>query len=225
MLFAAARAPLPPLAAPPPAPQPQPPHRLPPPDPPSPPHHPPPPRVAMVVTKVPSEPLPMVAATLSGCLSQQLPDGSVSVLHVWLADEDPSPDTLSLCAEAGVRISCRKGAPGYHNAAWPRRRRCKEGNLSYFYDTIGYFQYDVVAQFDADHVPTPTYLAAALPWFINPIVGFVACPSICDANKRVSWAVRGRLWLEAYMHGPNGASRAMWALPCCSACVRPLASP
>jgi hypothetical protein len=60
----------------------------------------------------------------------------------------------------------------------------------------------VVCQFDADHVPDPSYLSAVLPLFVNPRIGYVACPSICDANKDVSWAVRGRLYIEAYMHGP-----------------------
>lgn len=72
-----------------------------------------------------------------------------------------------------------------------------------------------MAQFDADHAPTPDYLATALPWFANPAVGYVACPSICGANAAASWAVRGRLHHEACMHGPVGAGRSLWALPCC----------
>ena len=59
------------------------------------------------------------------------------------------------------------------------------------------------SQFDADHVPEETYLSAVLPLFVDPRIGYVACPSICDANKDVSWAVRGRLYIESYMHGEH----------------------
>ena len=130
-------------------------------------------------------------------------------------DEDPDAATLAMCAEVGVRVCTRKGVAAYQQTEWPCRRRCKEGNLSYWYDTVGYNNYDVVAQFDADHVPDPNYLLTALPWFDDTRIGYVACPSICGANREVSWAVRGRLWLEAYLHGPSGAGRAVWALPCC----------
>lgn len=94
-----------------------------------------PPRVAMLVTKVPSEPWAMVKKTLSAMLAQA--DAGVDAYHVWLADEDPSDETRAWCAEQGVRISCRKGNPDYHRKKWPRRARCKEGNLAFFYDHWG----------------------------------------------------------------------------------------
>ena len=56
---------------------------------------------------------------------------------VWLADEDPSPATRAWCAESDVQLSCRKGVPGYNNPSWPRREKCKEGNLAYFYEVMG----------------------------------------------------------------------------------------
>ena len=146
-------------------------------------------RVAMVVTKAPSEPESMLMTTLSACLAQQWPGR----YDVWIADEDPTPAMESWCKENGVRISCRKGVEGYHNVDWPRRRRCKEGNLAYFYDKFGYANYDVVCQFDADHVPSCSYLANTIPIYADPTVGYVACPSICGANAEESWAVRGRL--------------------------------
>jgi hypothetical protein len=168
-------------------------------------------RVAMVATKAPSEPVEMLQRTLSAMLEQDWR----GAYDVWLADEDPTSEMRGWCEAHGVRISCRKGAEGYHNAEWPRRRRCKEGNLAWFYDNYGYALYDVVCQFDADHVPTEGYLSSVVPAFLQPRVGYVACPSICDANRDVSWAVRGRLYLEAYMHGPLGASKALTAMPCC----------
>ena len=85
---------------------------------------------------------------------------------------------------------------------WPRRTKCKEGNLAYFYDRWGYRDYDVVAQLDCDHRPSPTYLTEMVRPFADPAVGYVAAPSVCDANAASSWAARGRLHREATFHGP-----------------------
>jgi cellulose synthase (UDP-forming) len=150
----------------------------------------------MVVTKTPSESFELVRKTLEGALAQTGP-----AHDTWLADEDPADDTIAWCQAHGVRISSRKGISAYHRSEWPRRTRCKEGNLAYFYDTYGYANYDFVAQFDADHIPAPDYLIHALAPFSDPAVGYVSAPSICDSNARESWAARGRLYIEASMHG------------------------
>lgn len=65
-------------------------------------------RIAMVVTKAPSEPFPIVAETLLAMLAQTQPHDT------WLADEDPSPETLAWCREHGVFVSTRKGRADYH---------------------------------------------------------------------------------------------------------------
>ena len=167
-------------------------------------------RLAMVVTKAPPEPFPMVARTLEGMLNQR------GAHHdTWLADEDPSPETLEWCAQHGVRVSSRKGVPEYHRNEWPRRTRCKEGNLAYFYDKFGYDNYDFVAQFDCDHRPEPDYLRNAIAPFVDPTVGYVSAPSICDANARKSWSARGRLYVEASLHGALQVGyNANWAPLC-----------
>lgn len=152
-------------------------------------------RVAMVVTKTPGEPLSLLQRTLSAMLSQDYPHDT------WLADEDPQPATIAWCAAHGVRISSRKGVEAYHRAEWPRRTRCKEGNLAYFYDHYGYDAYDIVVQLDADHVPQPGYLREMLRPFADPGVGYVSAPSICSANAGESWAARSRLDTEAAFHG------------------------
>jgi cellulose synthase (UDP-forming) len=152
-------------------------------------------RVAMVVTKTPTEPFDVVQRTLLAMLSQDYPHDT------WLADEDPTPETRSWCEGHGVRISSRKGVAGYNRADWPRRTRCKEGNLAYFYDHWGYHDYDVVSQLDADHVPQPGYLREMLRPFSDPSVGYVSAPSICAANAKESWAARTRLHTEAGFHG------------------------
>ncbi|MBO0767243.1 MAG: glycosyltransferase [Solirubrobacterales bacterium] len=154
-------------------------------------------RVAMVVTKAPSEPWPMVRATLEAMLSQSFP----RPYQVWLADEHPSHEAYEWCERNGVLVSTRMGIEAYHRSSWPRRTRCKEGNLAYFYDTFGYEGYDLVVQLDADHVPSPSYLRHMISPFVDPSVGYVAAPSLCDSNADESWAARGRLYAEATFHG------------------------
>ncbi|WP_372839273.1 glycosyltransferase family 2 protein [Phaeovulum sp.] len=152
-------------------------------------------RVAMIVTKTPSEPFEVLQRTLTAMLAQDYPHDT------WIADEDPTPETLAWCAAHGVRVSSRKGVAEYHQPVWPRRTRCKEGNLAYFYDHFGYELYDVVSQLDADHVPQPGYLREMLRPFADPGVGYVSAPSICNANAAESWAARTRLHVEAGFHG------------------------
>ena len=166
-------------------------------------------RVAMVVTKAPSEPFSIVRTTLEAMLAQQLPHDT------WLADEAPTPETIAWAEAHGVRISTRFGVEDYHRATWPRRTRCKEGNLACFYDFYGYELYDVVVQLDADHVPEPGYLEAMVRPFADPAVGYVSAPSICDSNASTSWSARGRLYAEASLHGTlqAGYNRG-WATLC-----------
>jgi cellulose synthase (UDP-forming) len=152
-------------------------------------------RIAMVVTKAPSEPFKIVAATLRAMLAQTVPHDT------WLADEDPAPETLAWCQANGVYVSTRKGRADYHRQSWPRRTRCKEGNLAFFYDHYGYARYDFVSQLDADHIPEPDYLFHMLRPFADQAVGYVSAPSICDRNAAESWSARGRLYVEASMHG------------------------
>lgn len=157
-------------------------------------------RVAMIVTKAPSEPWSVVENTLKAMIAQDI-DGYP--YHVWLADEDPSDTTIDWCLDQGVLISSRKGVEEYNNVDWPRRRRCKEGNLMYFYDKWGYDRYDVVFQFDSDHAPTPSYLKNSLPAFMDPTVNYVAMPNI---NKTGSWVSNARQTQEAWYYGPSQMS-------------------
>lgn len=166
-------------------------------------------RVAMIATKTPSEPFDVVRRTLVAMLAQDLPHDT------WLADEDPTPETLAWCRAHGVKVSSRKGVAAYHQPVWPRRTRCKEGNLAYFYDHWGYDLYDVVCQMDADHVPQPGYLREMLRPFADPRVGYVSAPSICSANAAESWAARTRLHTEGGFHGVLQAGYSNGFAPMC----------
>lgn len=168
-------------------------------------------RTAMVVTKAPSEPWPVVRETLEAMLDQDFPFD----YDVWLADEQPSDETCAWTERHGVSVSTREGVVAYHRPTWPRRTRCKEGNLAHFYDTWGYELYDVVAQLDADHVPDRSYLRHIAGPFRDPHVGYVAAPSICDRNAEHSWSARGRLYAEAVLHGPTQAGHSGGCAPSC----------
>lgn len=158
----------------------------------------PPLRVAFVVTRAPSEPWPVARTTLEAMLAQGYPHP----YETWLCDEDPPSEALAWCSGRGVKVSTRRGVEAYHRAEWPRRTKCKEGNLAYFYDHWGYREYDVVVQLDVDHVPRPTYLAEMVRPFVDPSIGYVAAPSVCDTNAPSSWSARGRLHKEGTFHGP-----------------------
>lgn len=168
-------------------------------------------RVAFVVTKAPSEPWPVARATLEAMLAQDFPHP----YDVWLCDEDPAEHTVAWGRSRGVRVATRRGMAHYHRPHWPRRTRCKEGNLAWFYDNWGYAEYDVVAQLDCDHVPEPTYLAEMVRPFADPAVGYVAAPSICDGNAAGSWSARGRLHREATFHGPSQTGHQDGMAPSC----------
>ena len=152
-------------------------------------------RVAMIVTKTPSEPFAVLRRTLEAMLAQDYPHDT------WIADEAPTRVTLYWCEAHGVFVSSRKGVEAYHRTTWPRRTRCKEGNLAYFYDHWGYDLYDVVCQLDADHVPQEGYLTEMLRPFADEDVGYVSAPSICASNDPENWPALTRLHTEGGFHG------------------------
>lgn len=166
-------------------------------------------RVAMIVTKTPSEPFAILRRTLEAMLAQDHPHDT------WIADEAPTRETLDWCQAHGVFVSTRQGVAAYHRQTWPRRTRCKEGNLAYFYDHWGYDLYDVVCQLDADHVPQDGYLTEMLRPFADADVGYVSAPSICASNGRENWAARTRLHTEGGFHGILQAGYSNGFAPMC----------
>lgn len=166
-------------------------------------------RAAMIVTKAPCEPLTLIQETLTSALKQKYPHDT------WIADEDPTPEALAWYKKNQVKVSTRKNATDYHNENWPRKKKCKEGNLAYFYDKYGYDNYDIVVQVDADHVLSENYLENILRPFNDPKIGYVSASSLGDANQKISWAARARMHAEALFHGPmQSGANAKW-VPLC----------
>lgn len=171
----------------------------------------PPLRVAFVVTRAPSEPWAVAERTLLAMLAQDYPHR----FDVWLCDEAPTDEIREWCAVSGVNLSTRFGVEAYHRDRWPRRTKTKEGNLSYFYDRIGYERYEVVSQLDCDHVPAARYLAEMVRPFADEAIGYVSAPSVCDTNAAQSWSARGRLHREATFHGPAQLGHSAGMAPVC----------
>ncbi len=158
-------------------------------------------RVAIMTTKVPSEPNEMMYHTLSAMLAQKYPGR----FDVWLAAEESRQDNPALyawCETHHVGVTCRKGIPEFNRKTYPGQAKTKEGNTLSWYEMVGYKNYDYVVQLDADHSPANSdYLHQMIAPFINPKVGLVAAPSMNDANYDESWAVRGRVNAETTFHG------------------------
>jgi cellulose synthase (UDP-forming) len=153
-------------------------------------------KIAMIVTKTPSEPFqPLLFNTLSAMKKQNY----IYSYDVWLATEKRTNEVDEWCEKNQVKISCRDGLDEYHQENWPKRTRCKEGNLRYFYDTYG-DNYDVVFQFDSDHIPEINYLSSCVLAFTDPEVSYIAMPSIND--RIVCWIASARMYNEAYYYGP-----------------------
>jgi cellulose synthase (UDP-forming) len=153
-------------------------------------------KIAMIVTKAPSEPFdPVLTDTLSAMLKQNY----IYPYDVWIANEKNTPDIQNWCLKNNIKISCRDGIEEYHQKEWPKRTRCKEGNLRYFYDTHG-DNYDIAFQFDSDHIPDINYLSSCMLAFTDPNVSYIAMPSI---NSRIfSWIATARMYNESYYYGP-----------------------
>ena len=64
-------------------------------------------------------------------------------------------------------------------------------------------------------MPKPDYLAEMVRPFSDPAVGYVAAPSICDANVENSWSARGGYYREANFHGPIQAGHSGGLAPVC----------
>ncbi len=128
-------------------------------------------RVAAVTTYVRShESLPMLEQTLRAMCAMRTPH------DVWLLAEQDEPDVRALCARLGVRHFSREAMPQYQSPSGAFRSASKHGNYNAWLTEIGYANYDVLAMFDPDHVPEPSYLERTLGYLDARNVGFVQPP-------------------------------------------------
>lgn len=154
-------------------------------------------RVAVHTTIVPGkEPFDVVARTLLAMKSMTYPGGLV---HVWLLDEGDDPFIKKWCIANGVHHFSRKGHPEWNTPSGPFKAKTKHGNLNAFHAAHGH-KYDIVAQMDPDHVPSPDFLERTLGYFRDPGVAFVVAPQVYG-NGDKSW-IAGAAAFQAYVfHG------------------------
>ncbi|HVX30493.1 MAG TPA: glycosyltransferase family 2 protein, partial [Nitrolancea sp.] len=153
-------------------------------------------RVAVLTTIVPDkEPIELVAKTLEAMRQLRYP-GSVDI---WILDEGDDPAVQRLAASLGVHHFSRKTRPEYNQLTGTYRRRCKAGNHN-AWRAEHEADYDIVAQMDPDHVPSPDFLMRTLGYFRDPDVAFVVAPQVYG-NQAEVWVTRGAADQSYVFHG------------------------
>lgn len=131
-----------------------------------------------VAVLVPScgEPLEVVERCLRGCLDLDYPN-----FEVWLLDDGARPELERLGAQLGCRYQAR-----------PQRIHAKAGNLN---AALPQLQAELLAVFDADVVPSRTFLNRTVGLFRDPLVGFVQTPQTYMNADPVIRNLRLERWL------------------------------
>jgi cellulose synthase (UDP-forming) len=142
-------------------------------------------RVAVVTTYVAdAEPRDMLEHTLDGMTG-------ITYLHdTWLLDESDDPGVRELCQRKGDNYFTRRGMPQYQQASGRYKSASKHGNYNAWLDAIGFEQYDVLAAFDPDHVPHPSFLHHTLGYLRDDRVGYVQAAQ-AYYNQGASLVARG----------------------------------
>ena len=96
----------------------------------------------------------------------------------------------ALCRRLGARHYSRKHHGQFQADAGPLARHTKYGNYNAWLTEIGAARYDILAAFDPDHVPEPSFLVRVLGYFSDPEVGYVQVPQVYY-NQDTSFIARG----------------------------------
>jgi cellulose synthase/poly-beta-1,6-N-acetylglucosamine synthase-like glycosyltransferase len=153
-------------------------------------------RVAVLTTIVPSkEPVDLVARTLRAMRALNY-DGQVDV---WILDEGNDPQVRAVAEGLGVHHFSRNGRPEYNQPSGEFRARSKAGNHNAWRAEHEH-EYDIVAQMDPDHVPTPDFLERTLGYFRDRDVAFVVAPQVYG-NLEESFVARGAADQSYLFHG------------------------
>jgi hypothetical protein len=151
-------------------------------------------RVAVVTTRVPSEPVEGMGKTFEGLSSITYPHDS------YLLDEEDSDLAKAACERSGVIHFSRKGKPLYNQPSGNFQAKTKGGNLNSWLFEFGN-QYEFVTFLDPDHIPHPDFLDRVLGYFTNPKVAFVQAPQVLY-NRRDNWIARGAAEQSYFFYGP-----------------------
>ncbi|MGH9842562.1 MAG: glycosyltransferase family 2 protein [Blastocatellia bacterium] len=142
-------------------------------------------KVGVITTIVPgAEPLEMLEETVRALVSLDYPHDT------WVLDEGDDEEVKALCRKAGAFHFSRKNSPHYQTDGGVFQVRSKHGNYNAWLDEIGYDRYEIIAAFDPDHVPAPSFLTNVLGYFEDPGVGYVQAAQ-AYYNQRVNFIARG----------------------------------
>jgi cellulose synthase (UDP-forming) len=120
------------------------------------------PSVNVFIT-VAGEPAEIVRETVTAALAMRYPYFNVTILNDgFVAKKDNWREIELLAAELGAGCITRQVPGG-----------AKAGNIN---NGLAFTNADLVAIFDADHVPYPDFLEKTVPYFGNPKVAFVQTP-------------------------------------------------
>ena len=124
-----------------------------------------------------NEDLDTLEKTIKGCLSMRYPH------KTYVLDDGNRPEVRELCRRLGCEYIARKD-----------NRNAKAGNLNY---ALRLTNGDLIAIFDADHVPEPDFLEKTLGYFWDNRVAFVQTPQdFYNVDSYQHRIVKGRLWHE-----------------------------
>ena len=143
-------------------------------------------RVATVTTFVPGiEDLDMLRNTVAAMVS-------MSYEHdTWVLDEGDDPAVRALCNELGARHFSRQGIERYHQPEGRFGTRTKYGNYNAWLDAFdGLDRYDIIVNFDPDHIPRQEFLERTLGYLDDPRVGYVQAAQVYY-NQPASFIARG----------------------------------
>jgi hypothetical protein len=124
--------------------------------------------VAVATTFVPgAESLEMLEDTVKALVAMAYPHDT------WVLDEGNDGRVKAWCARLGARHFSRKPFAHYQTDQGPFHARSKHGNYNAWLDACGLAPYDILVNFDPDHVPEPTLLHEVLGYFDDPRIGYV----------------------------------------------------
>jgi cellulose synthase (UDP-forming) len=141
--------------------------------------------VAVATTFVPgAESLEMLEDTVTALMALAYPHDT------WVLDEGNDDAVKAVCARLGAQHFSRKPVGHYQTTQGPFQARSKHGNYNAWLDAYGLAHYDILVNFDPDHVPESTFLHAVLGYFDDPRVGYVQAAQ-AYYNQRASFIARG----------------------------------
>ena len=115
-----------------------------------------------------------------------------------------------------IRYFCRHKVEKYQLSSPPFQQRTKSGNynslLNYVLEVLC-IPYDIICQFDTDHVAEKGYLESVLAPFHNKSIAYVAAPSMNVKSITNSWAAKARWNMDSPFHGMMQMGYAAFNMP------------